>query len=137
MGGGTGTGPIVNLNEQDYTDVVAFATSFTGEFFFAAMFDGVVPPARQRAGKEDVVYIGRLMRETKDEIFLVNAITVDPLRLLKIHRATSYCPRDCLRGLWMDLMENARDRLEQLTVRKKNVTRRFALGQDAPETLQS
>ena len=123
-----------NLNEQDFTDLVAFATSPAGELFFAGVFDGAIPLI-QYAGEEATVVFGKLTGEEDESFQLAESMKIEPKRLLAVHQVTNYSPRDVLRGLWFELKQLHPHALFKIKVPKSVVTKRFDLGADAPDTL--
>lgn len=128
-------GTKVNLDAQDYTGLVALATSPAGELFFAGVMSGAIP-LLQYAGEGRTVCIGIRAAEDDREIHLTRAVAVEPKRLLAVHQATNYSPRDCLRGLWFELTQLQPDMLSNLSVPAQGITRTFDLaGDDVPDVL--
>lgn len=122
-------GQTVNLNVQDYDGLVALATSPAGELFFAGVMDGAIPLV-QYAGEGPTVYIGVRAAGEDGGVHLSRAIAIEPKRLLAVHEATNYSPRDCLRGLWFELTQLQPDMLSNLSVPAHVVTRTFDLAGD-------
>lgn len=119
-------GETINLYKQDYSNVVAFATSPAAEMFFGAVLSGIIPRMLYDA-EADPIYIGKVKAETDDEIHLEEAVSPTPKQLLQVHEAFNYSPLDCMRGLWFEAKTLRPDLLQRVTVKKNTVRQRMDL----------
>ncbi len=96
----------VNIYEQDFRDIRAYATSLAGQVFFEGIECGAIfDAAGDYIEKKATVYIGKLKEEKNNVIALSEAIAISPVKLKNIQRVTNYSPLDCLRALYFELRE--------------------------------
>jgi hypothetical protein len=115
-------GDTVNIYEQDFTDVKAYATTLAGQVFFGNVEGGAVLQAAGAYSEEDpTVYIGKLKSEEEGVIELSDALVLSPVQLKNGQRATNYSALDCLRALYNDVRTLAPEHLSAQSLRREQV----------------
>ena len=115
-------GDIVNIYEQDFTNVRAYATTLAGQVFFGNVEGGVVLQATGAYSEENpTIYIGKLKSEKDGVIELSNALVLSPVQLKNGQRATNYSALDCLRALYNDVRTLAPEHLSAQKLGREQV----------------
>jgi len=118
----------VNLYEQDFTGVRAYATTLAGQVFFGNIEGGaVLRAAGAYSEKEPTVYIGRFQSERDGVIELSDAFVASHVQLKNAQRETNYSALDVLRGLYFELRTLAPDQLSPQRLRREAVKQELAL----------
>lgn len=97
-------GDKVNIYQQDFTNVRAYATTLAGQIFFENIEGGAVLQAvGAYTEEEQTVYLGKLKSEKDGIIELSDALVISPVQLKRGQEATNYSALDTLRALYRDV----------------------------------
>ena len=115
-------GDTVNIYNQNFTDVRAYATTLAGQVFFGNVEGGVVLQAAGAYSEENpTVYIGKLKSEKDGIIELSDALVISLVQLKNGQRATNYSALDCLRALYHDVRTLAPEHLSAQRLRREQI----------------
>ncbi len=105
-------GDRVNIYEQDFTHVRAYATTLAGQVFFGNIVGGkILEAAGAYSEEQPTVYIGRFEAEKAGIIELSDALVISPVQLRRGQAATNYSALDCLKAVYNDVRTLAPEHL--------------------------
>jgi hypothetical protein len=121
-------GDTVNIYEQDFKAVRAYATTSAGQVFFGNIEGGAILQASGVYSESDpTVYVGKFQSERDGTIDLADALVISPVQLKNAQRATNYSALDVLRALYHEVRTMAPAHLSQQKLRKEDVIQELNL----------
>ncbi|MEK6845117.1 MAG: hypothetical protein AABY26_00040 [Nanoarchaeota archaeon] len=115
-------GDKVNIYQQDFTNVRAYATTLAGQVFFENIEGGaVLHAAGAYSEEEQTVYLGKLSSEKDGIIELSDALIISPMQLRGAQEVTNYSGLDTLRALYHDVRVLAPEILTTHQLKRENV----------------
>ena len=115
-------GDKVNIYQQDFTNVRAYATTLAGQVFFENIEGGaVLHAAGAYSEEEQTVYLGKLSSEKDGIIELSDALVISPVQLQNAQEATNYSALDTLRSLYHDVKVLAPELLDTHVLERKTI----------------